>query len=252
MRLIPMPVIAQSRCGEIRWNTLLGGCFARPDSRKDQRLVTPVDSGAHNPPPNRRRHRTQAFACDLRALSQTDVDLLRNLLQIPANFATRADRSVGMPMHQLDPRFTIAPTQQGNATALGAKIDGNQSRPVVGLISKTPPSVLRRWGSGGPWCSAPGAAQEEDRGRAVPWIDRLVGQRPLGVDLRQQGTQLLIGEASAKGMLYFASEALTRSRGNMVEPLTTVAGLIPLTRTLGDRVTASSRTRWLTAALLTS
>ena len=53
-------------------------------------------------------------------------------------------------------------------------------------------------------------------------------------------------------MLYLASDAFTRSRGNMVEPLTTVAGLIPLTRTLGDRVTASSRTRWLTAALLTS
>src|SRR5580704_6596904 len=31
-------------------------------------------------------------------------------------------------------------------------------------------------------------------------------------------------------MLYLASDAFTRSRGNMVEPLTTVAGLIPLTR----------------------
>jgi len=38
----------------------------------------------------------------------------------------------------------------------------------------------------------------------------------------------------------------------MVEPFTTVAGLIPLTRIAGAKATASSRTRWLTAALLTS
>src|SRR5215469_14142850 len=37
----------------------------------------------------------------------------------------------------------------------------------------------------------------------------------------------------SNGRSYFLSEAITRSRGNIVEPFTTVAGLIPFTRTLG-------------------
>ena len=40
-------------------------------------------------------------------------------------------------------------------------------------------------------------------------------------------------------MLYFFSEAMTRSRGNMVEPLTTVAGLMPLTRIFGAKEIAN-------------
>ena len=56
----------------------------------------------------------------------------------------------------------------------------------------------------------------------------------------------------SKLMLYFFRDAMTRSRGNIVEPRMTVAGLMPLTRTSGASETASSRTRWLTAALLTS
>src|SRR6201998_3557701 len=51
-------------------------------------------------------------------------------------------------------------------------------------------------------------------------------------------------------MLYLVSDARTRSRGNMVLPLTTVAGLTALTRTFGERETASSRTRCDSAALL--
>src|SRR5687767_11350265 len=53
-------------------------------------------------------------------------------------------------------------------------------------------------------------------------------------------------------MLYFLSDTLTRSRGNIVDPATTVAGAIAFTRTSGPRPMASSRTRWLIAALLTS
>ena len=53
-------------------------------------------------------------------------------------------------------------------------------------------------------------------------------------------------------MLYFASDAITRSRGNMALPCTTVAGATPFTRTSGASSTASSRTRWLAAALLVS
>ena len=47
---------------------------------------------------------THAFARDLRALSQADVDLLRNLLQIPAQLAMQAYWPVGMAMNQLDLR----------------------------------------------------------------------------------------------------------------------------------------------------
>ena len=39
---------------------------------------------------------------------------------------------------------------------------------------------------------------------------------------------------SSQGRLYFLRLAMTRSRGNMVEPLTTVAGLMPLTRIMGE------------------
>ena len=53
-------------------------------------------------------------------------------------------------------------------------------------------------------------------------------------------------------MLYFSSDAITRSRGNIDDPATTVAGAMPLTRTSGPRRTASSRIKWLMAALLTS
>ena len=38
---------------------------------------------------------------------------------------------------------------------------------------------------------------------------------------------------SEKSILYFCSDCMTRSRGNMVEPATTVAGAIPFTRTCG-------------------
>src|SRR6185503_7691127 len=45
---------------------------------------------------------------------------------------------------------------------------------------------------------------------------------------------------------------MTRSRGNIDDPAITVAGAMALTRTSGPRPIASSRTRWLIAALLTS
>ena len=53
-------------------------------------------------------------------------------------------------------------------------------------------------------------------------------------------------------MPYFRSDTITRSRGNIAEPATTVAGAMPLTRTCGPSPTASSRIRWLIAALDTS
>src|ERR671927_325833 len=51
-------------------------------------------------------------------------------------------------------------------------------------------------------------------------------------------------------MLYFANDEITRSRGNIALPWTTVAGATPFTRTSGASSIASSRTRWLAAALL--
>jgi hypothetical protein len=50
-------------------------------------------------------------------------------------------------------------------------------------------------------------------------------------------------------MLYLASEPMTRSRGNIALPCTTVAGATPFTRTSGESSMASSRTRWFAAAL---
>ena len=62
---------------------------------------------------------------------------------------------------------------------------------------------------------------------------------------------LTVSNPTTAGIPY-ASDAITRSRGNIVEPCTTAAGLMPFTRTRGARETANSRMRWLTAALLTS
>src|SRR4051794_41235512 len=53
-------------------------------------------------------------------------------------------------------------------------------------------------------------------------------------------------------MLYFFSDTITRSRGNIDEPAMTVAGAMPLTRTKGPRPMASSRIKWLMPALLMS
>ncbi|HEX8337119.1 MAG TPA: hypothetical protein VF621_10345 [Pyrinomonadaceae bacterium] len=53
-------------------------------------------------------------------------------------------------------------------------------------------------------------------------------------------------------MSYLVSDAMTRSRGNIVLPLTTVAGATALTRTGGANSTAGSRTGWLAAASLVS
>ena len=58
--------------------------------------------------------------------------------------------------------------------------------------------------------------------------------------------------AGSCSTLYFASDASTRSRGNIDEPSITVAGAMPFTRTSGAYATASSRTRWFAAALLVS
>ena len=74
-----------------------------------------------------------------------------------------------------------------------------------------------------------------------------MGQCALGIELREQRSQFFIaGSCLRKAMSYFFSEAITRSRGNMVEPLTPSPGLMPFTRTFGASETASSRTRWLT------
>ena len=61
---------------------------------------------------------------------------------------------------------------------------------------------------------------------------------------RQAAAKLIVADDSSKGILYFFSEARTRSRPNIVDPFTTVAGLMPFTRTFGACVTASSRIRW--------
>jgi hypothetical protein len=44
-------------------------------------------------------------------------------------------------------------------------------------------------------------------------------------------------------MLYFCRATITRSRGNIDDPATTVAGAMPFTRTSGPRPIASSRIR---------
>ena len=78
-----------------------------------------------------------------------------------------------------------------------------------------------------------GAADEEDGFGAIFGIDGDVGEGALGVEGGSRLRRSSSLAVSSKAMLYFVSEALTRSRGNMVEPLTTVAGLMPLTRSRG-------------------
>src|SRR5438552_10873401 len=55
-----------------------------------------------------------------------------------------------------------------------------------------------------------------------------------------------------KAILYFSRDWITRLRGNIADPATTVAGAIAFTRTWGPSLMASSRTRWFNAALLVS
>jgi len=96
------------------------------------------------------------------------------------------------------------------------------------------------------------AGEKQDGGRAILWINRLMSQSALGVELREHSAKLIIGGPVVERIEYLVSDEMTRSRGNIVEPLTTVAGLIPFTRTFGASDIANSRTRWFTAALLTS
>ena len=46
-------------------------------------------------------------------------------------------------------------------------------------------------------------------------------------------------------MAYLASEVITRSRGNICEPSTTLAGATPFTRTFGANSTAISRIKMI-------
>ena len=69
--------------------------------------------------------------------------------------------------------------------------------------------------------------------------DRDFEQGAAGVEVGQfvaQGFRRLA--LVEKPMLYLASEAITRSRGNICEPSTTLAGATALTRTLGAYSTA--------------
>ena len=89
-----------------------------------------------------------------------------------------------------------------------------------------------------------GDTQQEDRFRLVFRLDRRLSQRSPGIkrgQLRLAAPQSI--RASLKAISYLVSEAMTRSRGNMVLPLTTVAGAIAFTRTSGAISIASSRTR---------
>jgi hypothetical protein len=157
---------------------------------------------------------------------------------------------------------SIPASEQGDAAAFGAQVDGNacglwRGRDPIQL--QRPASSLRRNASAGRRLRDEWPEVQRERGwRGRGWLPRsrlgrwAVGERALGVEGGEQVAQLVVGERLFKGMLYLVSEARTRSRGNMVEPLTTVAGLMPLTRTRGARPTASSRTRCESAALLTS
>ena len=94
--------------------------------------------------------------------------------------------------------------------------------------------------------------EQEDRLGLILRLDRRLGQRPLRVEAGQLVAQRLGRLVLAERDPYFASDAITRSRGNIVLPFTTVAGATAFTRTSGAISTASSRTRWLAAALLVS
>ena len=78
------------------------------------------------------------------------------------------------------------------------------------------------------------AGEEQDGLGAVFGVDGLMRECALGVEAAPArcGARRRSLDSS-KGRLYFLSEAMTRSRGNIVEPLTTVAGLMPLTRSFG-------------------
>ncbi len=90
--------------------------------------------------------------------------------------------------------------------------------------------------------------QQEHSFRLIFRCDGLLEQRAIGVELRQAVAKRLGESPSLKGMLYLVSDEITRSRGNIVLPFTTVAGATAFTRTSGANSTASSRMRWLAAA----
>ena len=90
---------------------------------------------------------------------------------------------------------------------------------------------------------APAAGEPEDGLRAQFRRDRLVQQRAARVEPRQLVAQIGGAFLLAPLDLYFVSDDTTRSRGNIVDPATTVAGAIAFTRTDGASRIASSRTR---------
>jgi hypothetical protein len=103
------------------------------------------------------------------------------------------------------------------------------------FIAGRPRSNRHRRGRCGRWCRGYAAR----RGRGSPGRSRW-GRWPGGS--RSAGRKTLPARCadssspafSSKTRLYFFRLAITRSRGNMVEPFTTVAGLMALTRILGE------------------
>ena len=84
--------------------------------------------------------------------------------------------------------------------------------------------------------------EHEDRLGLIVRLDRRLGERALRVEagkLVARPDRLISLNASP----YLPSDAITRSRGNIVLPFTTVAGATAFTRTSGAISTASSRTR---------
>lgn len=71
----------------------------------------------------------------------------------------------------------------------------------------------------------------------------------LGVEISEISRNSSVVVDSSNGISYFVSDAITRSRGNIVEPATIVAGARAFTRTSGASSTARPRLRWLAAAL---
>jgi hypothetical protein len=66
--------------------------------------------------------------------------------------------------------------------------------------------------------------QEVRRFRLILRRDRGLGQRALGVEFASLLRNDSSSSDSSNAIAYFTSDAITRSRGNMVDPATTVAG----------------------------
>src|ERR1700722_7610569 len=89
-----------------------------------------------------------AFGCNLRALAQADIHLLRDLAKVPTQLAVVAHGSIRVAMDQLNLWHAIEPAKQGDTTAFRAQIDGNHrslSSAHLRYASVIPPSTGIRW-----------------------------------------------------------------------------------------------------------